>query len=92
MKGILTRNFSILLLTVVNFSNGAQLDWEVYKSQWNMWKTERGKSYDSTREEILRYSVWLDNMQYIEQHNQNAEQHGYSLKMNSFGDLVSKSS
>lgn len=60
----------------------------VYEAQWKLWKSAEGKSYLSTKEEVLRYSIWLDNMDYIEQHNKNAEQHGFSLKMNSFGDLV----
>ena len=60
----------------------------LYKAQWQLWKTSRGKSYASAEEEAMRYSVWVDNMDYIEQHNQNAKDHGYSLKINSFGDLV----
>lgn len=62
---------------------------QVHEVQWSLWKEARGKRYSSVEEEMQRYSVWLDNTRYIEQHNENAEQHGYSLKMNSFGDLVS---
>lgn len=60
----------------------------VYAGQFKLWKLTHGKSYMSSEEEAQRYSIWLDNMDYIEQHNANADQHGYTLKMNHFGDMV----
>ena len=60
----------------------------LYAEQWKAWKLDHKRGYTSGDEEALRYSIWLDNVQYIEEHNQNADQHGFSLKMNSFGDLV----
>ena len=57
---------------------------------WRSWKSTHGKNYVSTDEEVSRYSIWLDNMKYIEQHNTNSDQHGFTLGMNHFGDLVSK--
>ena len=60
----------------------------LYAEQWKAWKMDYGKGYTSSKEEALRYYTWLDNMAYINEHNQNAEQHGFTLKMNSFGDLV----
>ena len=60
----------------------------VYAEQWRAWKSSEGKSYLSTEEEVQRYSVWHDNMKYIELHNAEADSHGFSLRMNSFGDLV----
>ena len=60
----------------------------LYAEQWKAWKMDHRKGYTSSKEEALRYSIWLDNAAYIEEHNQNADQHGFSLKMNSFGDLV----
>ena len=62
----------------------------VYAEQFKLWKSTHGKSYVSSEEEAQRYSIWLDNTDYIEQHNANADQHGYTLKMNHFGDLVSR--
>ena len=40
------------------------------------------------QEELARHSVWLDNKKYIEQHNSNAEERGFTLAMNQFADLV----
>ena len=61
----------------------------VYAEQWKAWKTNAGRIYGSSREEALRYSIWRDNMVYIDKHNADSDSHGFSLKMNSFGDLVS---
>lgn len=57
--------------------------------EWNSWKTTHGRLYGTGQEESRRHSIWLENMLYIEEHNSNAEKHGFTLKMNAFGDLVS---
>lgn len=79
----------VMWLVMINQSSCAAVSSAaVDAARWKVWKLDQGKSYESAKEEALRYSIWLDNMEYIEQHNQNAEQHGFSLRMNSFGDLV----
>ena len=55
---------------------------------WLWWKVSYGKEYASEEEELVRYRVWVDNMRYIEIHNQNADKHGYTLEINHFGDMV----
>ena len=60
----------------------------VHAEQWRAWKSSAGRSYLSVNEESLRYSIWRDNVDYIEEHNSVADKHGFSLKINSFGDLV----
>ena len=85
-------SISYLVLSLVLFTHIRDIVHSApraYEIQWSLWKEARGKRYSSAEEEVNRYSVWLNNARYIEQHNENAEQHGYSLKMNSFGDLVS---
>ena len=77
-----------VLLLAVSSRAVAQPSSEVYAEQWGAWKSTQGRSYESEGEEALRYSIWLDNVDYIEQHNADADQHGFSLKMNAFGDLV----
>lgn len=57
--------------------------------EWQRWKLEHGKSYQSDREELERHLIWQSNMKYIEAHNQNAHILGFTLKINHFGDLVS---
>ena len=44
------------------------------------------------QEELQRHFVWLANKKYIEQHNANAQEFGYTLGINQYGDLVSSPS
>lgn len=60
-----------------------------YEYQWRTWKENYGKIYGSVEEEEQRWSIWQSNMRYIEEHNRNADKHGFTLKMNTFGDMVS---
>jgi len=39
---------------------------------------------------VERHVVWMSNKKYIEQHNMHADELGFTLKMNKFGDLVSR--
>ena len=57
--------------------------------EWHMWKAEHGKLYQSLGEELQRHMVWHNNMKMIERHNAESATHGYTLKMNHLGDLVS---
>ena len=61
-----------------------------YPEEWDLWKTEHGKSYQS-REELERHLVWLSNREYINAHNANSDIFGFTLTMNHFGDIVSSS-
>ena len=59
-----------------------------YEEDWKAWRLAHGRWYDSEAQEMERYLIWLDNMRYIEEHNQNATQFGFTLRMNAFGDVV----
>lgn len=58
--------------------------------EWHLWKAEHEKSYKDEKEEVERHMVWMSNKKYIEQHNKHADELGFTLKMNKFGDLVSR--
>ena len=58
--------------------------------EWHLWKTDHGKSYEDEKEELRRHAIWMSNMEYIEHHNKHADKHGFTLRMNQFGDLVSE--
>ena len=60
-----------------------------HPEEWQLWKTEHGKSYQSQREELDRHLVWLSNREYINSHNENSIKMGFSLRLNYFADLVS---
>ena len=57
-------------------------------SEWEAWKAQHGKKY-SSEEELVRYEIWLSHMKFVEEHNKNADKHGFTVAMNEFGDLVS---
>ena len=59
-----------------------------HPEEWQLWKTEHGKSYGSQREELERHLVWLANREYINAHNENAHILGFTLAMNHLGDIV----
>ena len=61
-----------------------------FEEEWQLWKSDHGKNYDSQRDELERHLVWLSNREYIQQHNANAKAgvFGYTLALNRFGDMV----
>ena len=59
-----------------------------HPEEWQLWKTEHWKSYQSQREELDRHLVWLSNREYINSHNANSHIFGFTLAMNHLGDIV----
>ena len=74
---------SVLLVAVASSSSSLDIT-----EEWHSWKAQHRKSYGSQGEELERHLVWLSNREYINAHNENADQHGYTLALNHFGDLV----
>ena len=57
-----------------------------YDSQFEQWATTHNKSYDNDQFEfVIRRNIWIQNMKFIEEHNK--ANLGYTLAMNSFGDI-----
>ena len=75
--------FFISLLSSVSCVSGGTSD------EWELWKATHGKSYLTIEEESYRRDTWKENSLLIKTHNTNSNKHGYTLEMNSFGDLVS---
>ena len=59
-----------------------------YYDQWMAWKRGNGRWYSSSQEEETRFAVWKENLEYIQQHNSNSDLYGFTLRMNSYGDMV----
>jgi len=53
---------------------------------WHIWKTIHSKKYSDFVEEKLRYTIWKDNFQRIEEYNKKST--NVFLAMNQFGDLT----
>ena len=56
---------------------------------WTLWKIQHSRQYETYEDELKRFTVWMDNLAYIEEHNHHQEKLGYTLGMNHFGDIVS---
>jgi C1A family cysteine protease len=56
------------------------------------WITEHGRSYKNAEERELRFSVFRDNLQFIDQHNAEADAgiHTFRLGLNRFADLTNE--
>ena len=59
-----------------------------FVEEWHRWKGQHQKSYTSELEELERHAIWSSNKKYIEEHNARSDIFGYTLAMNSLGDLV----
>ncbi len=53
-----------------------------------MWRQTHSKSYGTASEALGRYVIWRSNTAHIESHNNYADKFGFTLAMNSYGDLV----
>ena len=59
-----------------------------FAEEWMLWKTQHQRSYSRGQEEVERHSVWLANREFVLTHNANWQEHGYTLALNQFADLV----
>jgi len=59
------------------------------KSTWESWKTDFGRSYENEGEELKRFGIFLDNLQYIARHN-SGDDTSYRLRPNQFTDLTTE--
>nr|CAI43320.1 cathepsin L [Lubomirskia baikalensis]CAI46307.1 cathepsin L [Lubomirskia baikalensis] len=60
-----------------------------FPEEWESWKKEHGKVYNSDREELTRHIIWQANRKYVDEHNAHAEKFGFTVGMNQFADLES---
>ena len=55
--------------------------------EWEEWKKEHSKAYESLAEDEYRYKVWMENWGRIHTHNSDSTK-SHKLGMNAFGDLT----
>ncbi|KAL5503309.1 hypothetical protein EMCRGX_G010237 [Ephydatia muelleri] len=58
------------------------------ESEWLVWKAQHMRRYASVEEEMKRHKTWLQNKQFVDQHNSQADAIGYHVAMNHFSDLT----
>jgi hypothetical protein len=86
-RKMLKLSLAIVSLAIVAHVFSAELS---IMQQWQAFKTAHGKQYSSHQEELLRLNIWNANLEYVQQHNADADagKHTFWLKMNAFGDMV----
>uniref|UniRef100_A0A7M5WLH9 Uncharacterized protein n=1 Tax=Clytia hemisphaerica TaxID=252671 RepID=A0A7M5WLH9_9CNID len=59
---------------------------QVTDNEWHVWRVTHKKAYKDLDEERVRYAIWKDNVQYINEFN--AQNKHMKLKINHFGDYT----
>jgi C1A family cysteine protease len=77
-----------VFLAVVAVAAAAPTAFE-YESLWTQFKADFGKNYLTAAEHDGRFSVFKDNVDFINAHNLRADEHGYSVGINQFADMNS---
>lgn len=73
--------FAVVIAVVSAFEHQAQFD---------SWKQEHGKRYESSDIELHRQLIWESNKNYVDNHNKYAARRfGFTVEMNEFADMVS---
>ena len=55
--------------------------------EWQKWKFNYEKTYDTVEEDSFRMSIWQQNYMLVQKHN--SANLSYKLELNHFADLVS---
>ncbi|KAJ9585525.1 hypothetical protein L9F63_002679 [Diploptera punctata] len=81
--------FVIPLLVAITACYCASIQ-SVFNSEWNLFKLEYGKNYETAAEEEFRKQVFLENKYKIEKHNARYELglSTYKLAINKFSDML----
>ena len=74
----------VLLVALAAVVSGFQ-----YIEEWEAWKKEHGRVYESDEIELRSHITWEGNRQFVKQHNAHADEIGFTVEMNKFADLVS---
>ncbi|EAT45919.1 AAEL002833-PA [Aedes aegypti] len=79
----------ILLMAFVAAANAVSL-YELVKEEWNAFKLQHRKNYDSETEERIRLKIYVQNKHKIAKHNQRFDlgQEKYRLRVNKYADLL----
>ncbi|XP_063610310.1 procathepsin L-like [Penaeus indicus] len=81
---------SAAVLVAVVASTSAVSFFSVVLEEWEAFKLEHGKKYDSEVEESFRMKIFTENKHKIANHNKGFAQghHTYKLSMNKYGDML----
>jgi cathepsin L len=78
----------VTILCLVGVSLSFTIERDAIKDEsWQMWKSSFNREYNDIYEEKVRYTIWQDNLRYINEFNKQGK--SVELKMNHFGDMTS---
>lgn len=82
--------FFCALISIFVLAQAAKIELE-YQTQWEAYKTEHKKVYETPMEELARYAIWKSNYELVQRHNSQADKgmHTYWMAVNKFADLSS---
>ena len=83
-----TTEISKLVQQYTTFDGTVELEEDLLRNQFDSFISRYRKSYTNSEEYDKRYQVFKDNYKLIEEHNLKKDVLGYTLGMNSFGDLT----
>jgi len=80
---------AILLLAASVFAGFAEDIKSEFSDEFDTWTKLYRKEYDSIEEKIMRFTVWLNNLRYVNQHNleYSLKKHSYRLALNEQSDM-----
>lgn len=83
------RSLFLLLLALLATVQAVSF-FDIIQEEWNTFKLEHKKKYESDAEERIRMKIYMDNKHKIAKHNSNYElkKVTYKLKMNKYGDML----
>jgi len=77
-----------LALATVAVAAAAPLAEGEYQALWTQFKVDFAKNFEDA-EDAARYLTFKSNVDFINAHNSRADEHGYTVGMNQFGDMSS---
>lgn len=82
----------VALLTMVVLTHGVRIGDLQYQNEWDAYKHEHKKAYETSKEELERYTIWKSHRELVLKHNSEADKgmHTYWLAINKYADLTNQ--
>merc|ERR1712159_295258 len=77
------------LIACLGLAAAAPLSESEYTSMWSAFKADFQKAYATAEEHEARFLTFKDNVDFINSHNSRADEHGFTVGLNQFGDMNS---
>jgi len=85
-KSILT--YFLIAAVVGVRASDSTFDNQLNAASFQRWATEFHKSYSNAEEKMKRLSIWIENHEFIERHNQQIPAPSFTMEHNHFSDMT----